>query len=353
MNISIIGAAGGVGRELTISLIEEAVMDKTECLQLIGRKGSKSDQKLYGLKMDLFDSFAEIMPEVDIANTPEEVRGDIIIMVAGEPLHMNPDYNILDRGKLAKKNIELFYTFAESIAKNSPDAIVIIISNPVELGVHVFSKFLSRFQVIGMGAFIDTLRFRREIAEEFNVRRQRVQGFVLGEHGIGFTPIWSSVKVYGVDRESCQNKLEGFYEQAHKHDPSTHWQKLAQCIKNGRIDNVCSMLPRLSPDERAFLSPFISNYTGTHALAGASGAAMRLIRSIKSSNETLSACQFKVEGEFLDIHGVFGVPVIICNKGILCVEPMDDLWENEKVILKKCSENINKKLELWDKGRKN
>ena len=348
MNISIIGAAGGVGRELTISIIEETIMDKNECLQLIGRKGSKSDQKLHGLKMDIFDSFAEIMPEIEISNTPDEVRGDIIIMVAGEPLHLSTEYNIIDRDKLAEKNIDLFYTFAESIANNAPEAIVIIITNPVELGVHIFSKFLPRFQVIGMGAFIETLRFRREIAVEFNVRRQHVQGFVLGEHGLGFTPIWSSVKVYGEDKESCNKKLKSFYERQHKSDPTAHWQKLVHCLMKGKVDDICATLSKFTPDERAFLSPFISNYTETHALAGASGAAMRLIRSIKSSNETLSACQFKVEGEFLDIHGVIGVPVIICNKGILCVEPMDDLWDNEKVLLRKCADNINKKLAKWD-----
>lgn len=349
MNISIIGAAGGVGRELTISIIQEGLLDKNERLQLVGRKGSESGQKLHGLKMDISDSFSEIMPEMDIIDTPDGVSGDIIIMAAGEPLHVSPHYKLADRDRLAEKNVDLFYTFAESVAKNSPGGIVIIITNPVELGVHIFSKYLWRYQVLGMGAFIDTLRFRREIAEEFNVRRQCVQGFVLGEHGIGFTPIWSSVKIYGMDEDYYAKKLESFYNRPQKDDLIGHWRKMIECLDQGKIDDVCAMLPRFTPDERAFLSPFISNYTGTHALAGAAGAAMRLLRSIIASNETLSACQFKVEGEFLDIHSVIGVPVIICNKGVLNVEPLEGIWDTEKSLLKSVAGMVNEKLEKWER----
>ncbi|MGR3178493.1 MAG: malate dehydrogenase [Candidatus Anammoxibacter sp.] len=349
MNISIIGAAGGVGRELTISLIQEGLLDKNERLQLVGRKGSKSDQKLYGLRMDITDSFAEIIPEIDIVNTPENVSGDIIIMVAGEPLHVSSDFKIAHRDQLAERNVDLFYAFAESVAKNSPQAIVIIITNPVELGVHIFSKYISRFQVLGIGAFIDTLRFRREIAVEFNVNRQRVQGFVLGEHGVGMVPLWSTVKIYGLDEDCYKEKLESLYNKKHKDDMSSHWSSLIKKIEEGKIEEICAQLPKFTPDERAFFSPYISNYTGAHVLAGTAGAAMRLIRSIMASNETLSACQIKVEGEFLDINSVIGVPVIICNKGVLGVEPLENLWDTEITALKKAASMINEKLSRWER----
>ncbi len=349
MNISIIGAAGGVGRELTISMIQEGLLDKNERLQLIGRKGSKSEHKLYGLRMDISDSFSEINPYIDITNSPDEIYGDIVVMVAGEPLHLNSDNNLTNRDQLAAKNSDLFYLYAESIAKHKPNAIVIIISNPVELGVHIFSKYIYRYQVLGMGAFIDTLRFRREIAEEFGVRRERVQGFVLGEHGMGFVPVWSSVKVYGEDEEKSRQKLESFYNRPHKANLLKHWEDMSKCLEEGRIDNFCESIHKFTPDERAFLSPFISNYTGAHALAGASGAAIRLIRSMTESHETLSACQVKVEGEFLGINSVIGAPVVVCNKGILSIENIDGLWDNEKTALKNAGDIVNEKLIKWEK----
>lgn len=349
MNVSIIGAAGGVGRELTISIIENELLDKNETLQLVGRKSSGSEQKLHGLLMDISDSFEELLPVVDIVNSPDDVNGDIIIMVAGEPLHVSSNYKLTNRDNLAEKNSELFYSFAESIAKNSPNAIVIIISNPVELGVHIFSKYIHRNQVLGMGAFIDTLRFRREIAEDFNVRRQSVQGFVLGEHGMGFVPVWSSVKIYGLDNDECEKKLKSIYNRVHYKDLLKHWESMSNCLEDGRINDLCSHLKNFTPDERAFFSPFISNYTGAHALAGAAGAAIRLIHSIMSSRETLTACQVKVEGEFLGINGVIGVPVTICNKGIFNIEKLDGMWDREINMLKDVSEKINEKLEKWER----
>ncbi len=349
MNISIIGAAGGVGREITISIIEEGLLDKNERLQLVGHKETKSNQKLHGLWMDISDSFEELLPEIDIVDTPENVQGDIIIVVAGEPLHLSSNYKLTNRDQLAEKNVNLFYSYAESISKNSPNAIVIIISNPVELGVHIFSKYMPRYQVLGMGAFIDTLRFRREIADEFGVRRQNVQGFVLGEHGMGFVPLWSSVKVYGQNEAYCKEKLESMSNKPFWNDLLGHWQKLSECLESNKIEDLCFKLPKFNPDERAFFSPFISNYTGAHALAGAAGAAMRLIQSIVSSRETLTACQVKVEGEFLGINGVLGVPVTICNKGVLNIEPLDDLWDREKALLKEVSGVINEKLNKWER----
>lgn len=349
MNISIIGAAGAVGRELTISIIQERLLDKNDYLQLVGRKGSKSDQRLYGLKMDITDSFAEIIPEIDIVNTPEEVYGDVILLAAGEPLHVGSDFKILDRNQLAEKNIELIYAFAESVSKNSPNAIVIVITNPVELGVHVFCKYFPRYQVIGMGSFIDSLRFRREIAKEFNVNRQRVQGFVLGEHGAGMVPLWSTVKIYGLEKDSYKDKLQSFSYKVHDEVISGHWRDLIKSIEEGKIEDICDRWPLFTPAERAFFSPYISNYTGARVLAGTAGAAMRLMRSIMVSNETLSTCQMKVEGEFLDINSVIGVPVIICNKGVLSVESLDGLWDSEKKALENVANMVNEKLEKWER----
>lgn len=349
MNISIVGAGGGVGRELTISIIQEGLLDKCEHLQLVSRKGSMNSRRLYGIRMDIADSFGEIIPSIDIVDSSEGINGDIVIMAAGEPLQLDGDCKIADRDKLAEKNRDMFYNIAENVAQNSPKAIVIVISNPVELGVHVFCQFLPRHQVLGMGAFVDTLRFRREIAKDFRVSRQRVQGFVLGEHGTGMIPLWSTVKIYGMADDSYKDKLASFYNRAHNTNIAGHWKTLLRDIEDGNIEDICDRWPGLTPDERAFFNPYISNYTGARVLASTAGAAMRLIRSIIASNETLSACQVKVEGEFLDINSVVGVPVIVCNKGMLSVEPLDDLWESEINALKDVADSINGKLERWER----
>jgi malate dehydrogenase len=70
-----------------------------------------------------------------------------------------------DRAALAAANLEVFRTYAEALARHgSGREVVIVVTNPVELGVAVMAEVLGRHRVIGMGAWLDTLRFRREIA---------------------------------------------------------------------------------------------------------------------------------------------------------------------------------------------
>ncbi len=74
-------------------------------------------------------------------------------------------------------------------------------SNPVELGVQIFASRLGRRWVLGAGSWSDTQRFRREIALEFGVRRTHVQAFTVGQHGDHLVPVWSKIRVRGVEQE--------------------------------------------------------------------------------------------------------------------------------------------------------
>jgi malate dehydrogenase len=76
----------------------------------------------------------------------------------------------------------------------------VIVSNPVELAVKVFSEKLGRERVIGMGAEQDSLRFARAIAHDLYISRQYVMAAVLGEHGQAMVPVWSSVQLKSTDQ---------------------------------------------------------------------------------------------------------------------------------------------------------
>lgn len=345
MNISVIGASGNIGREIAIAVIREKILEKSENIQLVGRKNSQSEKALIGLRIDIADSYAEIMPNIEIVNTPEHVKGDIIIMVGGASLSKNKSAN---RDDLAKLNSEIFHSYAEHVKKNCGNAIVIVITNPVELGVHVFCNYLPRNQVLGMGAYLDTLRFQNQIAYEFRVKRSSVHGLVLGEHGTGIVPIWSSVKIYGLEDSYSKKRIDEFVKKRHKQNLQRHLERICELIGKGQIEKFYESFYRFGPDSRVFLSPLISNFTGAKTIAGAAGATMRLLRTIISSNIDLAACQVKLEGEFLDIHGVIGAPVFVCNNGVFKVEKLNNLWESEKEELLMASEKINEKIRKWE-----
>ncbi len=345
MNISVIGASGNIGREIAISIIRERILEKNETLQLVGRKDPRSEKALLGLRIDIADSYSEIMPEIELVNSPEDIRGDIVIVVGGASLSKSGSTN---RDDLAKLNGKIFHSYAEHVAKNRKDAIVIIITNPVELGVHVFSKYLPRHQVIGMGAYLDTLRFQNQIAHDFKAKRNSVHGLVLGEHGTGLVPIWSSVKIYGLDEAYSSKKIEEFIKKRHKHNRKAHLERICELIDQGQIEKFYDSYYKFGPDSRVFLGPLISNFTGAKTIAGATGATMRLVRTINSSNIDLAACQVKLEGEFLGIHGVIGAPVFICNNGVFKVDQLDNIWDSEKQELLEVSEKVNEKIARWD-----
>jgi len=344
MDISIIGASGNIGREIALGVIRGKILGKSENLQLVGRKSPQSEKAMLGLSIDIADAYAETMPSIEIVTTPEEVRGDVIIIVGGVSLSSNKSTN---RDDLAKQNSEIFRSYAEQIAKNSKNAIVIIITNPVELGVHVFCEYLPRNQVLGMGAYLDTLRFQNQIAYEFNVKRGSVHGLVLGEHGTGIVPIWSSVKIYGLKEDYSKKRIAALVMKRHKDNLQRHLSRICDLIGEGQIEKFYKSFYKFGPDSRVFLGPLISNFTGAKTIAGAAGATMRLLRTIASSNIDLVACQVKLEGEFLGIHGVIGAPVFVCNNGIFKVENMKNLWESEKKELIAVSETINEKIDRW------
>ena len=345
MNISVIGASGNIGREIAISIIREKILEKTGNIQFVCRKDPVSERSLMGLSIDIADSYADNMPSIQVVNSPTDVNGDIVIMAGGASLSKNKSTN---RDDLAKLNATIFYSYAEHVAKNCKNAIVIIITNPVELGVHVFCKYLPRNQVIGMGAYLDTLRFQNQIAHEFNVKRNSVHGLVLGEHGTGIVPIWSSVKIYGLKDIYSRKRIDEFIKKRHKHNLQAHLERICELIGQGKIEKFYESFYRFGPDSRVFLGPLISNFTGAKTIAGATGATMRLLRTIISSNIDLAACQVKLEGELLGIHGVIGAPVFICNNGVFKVEQLSNLWESEKKELIAVSEKINEKIKVWE-----
>src|SRR6188472_1589205 len=115
MDISIIGAAGSVGRQIAIGLIREGLISRNSRLQLVGHRGGLSEQSLPGIATDLTDAFAEDLPEIDLAYGPNEVLGDIIILAAGDAVGRG---DMRSRADLAKNNQPLVESYARAIARN-------------------------------------------------------------------------------------------------------------------------------------------------------------------------------------------------------------------------------------------
>ncbi len=149
MNMSIVGAAGEVGRSLVTHLLRGGLMTTNDQLQLVGHGVEGIERTVLAERVDLLDAFDEMAPRIEVAATPEEVAGDVVVVAAGA----TGSKQTRTRRELAAKNRPVFEAFAESVARSGAGhGGVVIVTNPVELGVEIFSRHLDRHRVLGMGA---------------------------------------------------------------------------------------------------------------------------------------------------------------------------------------------------------
>jgi L-lactate dehydrogenase len=176
---------------------------------------AKSD-KLRGEMLDLQHA-AAFLPRTKIhASVDSSITAgsDLCIITAGA--RQIPGESRLN---LLQRNVSLFKNIIPPLAKYSPDAILLIVSNPVDVLTYVAWK-LSGFpanRVIGSGTNLDSSRFRFLIADHLDVNAQDVQAYIVGEHGDSSVALWSSISVGGVPVLSFLDRNQIPYEQETLH----------------------------------------------------------------------------------------------------------------------------------------
>jgi malate dehydrogenase len=339
MNVSIVGAGGDIGREVAIMLIQDRIIARDALLQLVGRPDGRSGTLLYGFVSDLLDAYSENSPRLEVVLEPGAIRGDIIIFCAGRTVSTDPR-KPGDRNALAASNVPVFEMYAHAIAQVAKgEEIIIVVSNPVELAVHIFSKFIDPTKIIGMGAFLDTIRFRREVAADLGVPRQMVRGLVIGQHGPGMVPLWSSVGAFGMDNEAGWERLRQCRDR-NRVAPREAIGMVKDLLVAGKVREAIAKVREMPADLRVLVCPYVTHMTGAKTRVGTAGIVLRLIETITTGNQVLTACQTKVCGEFLGVNSVIGVPVLVNNQGIIQIHPLD-IWDEEEEAFKRSAEMIN------------
>lgn len=196
--ITVVGV-GNVGMACAQTILTQDLTDELALVDIL-------PDKLRGEMLDLqhaaaFLPRAKIVAHTDYAITAES---DICIVTAGARQREGES-----RLTLVERNVSFFKQIIPQLAKYSPNAILLIISNPVDALTYV-SRRLSGFptnRVIGSGTNLDSSRFRWILADRLEVNAQNVHGYIVGEHGDSSVPLWSSVNVAGVPLlQLLQNK---------------------------------------------------------------------------------------------------------------------------------------------------
>jgi L-lactate dehydrogenase len=193
MKISIFGV-GHVGSTLAYTLM---LKDLANELVLIDRWPEKADSDAQDLTHAL--TFTDHIIPITAGDVNDSRGSDIIIITASVP--WRPEFS--SRFDLAPGNLSLFRETIPQIAKNSPNAILIVLTNPLDVMTY-FAIKTSGFpssRVLGVGTLIDSARFRKMLSEKYFIHPDDIRTYILGEHGGTQFPAISAAYIGGVKIE--------------------------------------------------------------------------------------------------------------------------------------------------------
>ena len=322
MDVAVIGASGSVGRAVCMQLLATGVVSSGERLQLVGRRGGPSEVGIFGQRIDLLDAFASRGARIETVLDGEAINADIVIMVAGATPPDAPT-TIADRHTLAKANLPIFEYYAEMLDRYGPkDELVIVQSNPVELAVAVFADRLGRHRVVGAGAYNDSLRFRRELADGLS-RGERnaplVSAYILGEHGVHAVPIWSSAKAAGVLPGQWEDHVAAVRQPVSLEDlpgvvASTR-MRLAELLVDKRPTEAEELVAACPPDVRALVKPWFAHWAGRTSTATAHSV-VDVVERLEAGHRLVLPMQVVAHAdEWPGVDTVMGLPVDIDATG--------------------------------------
>ena len=248
-------------------------------------------------------------------------NSDLVIITAGLPRKPG-----MSRDDLLTTNAKIMKSVAEGVRDNAPDAVVIIISNPLDAMVTLFKKVTGfpANRVLGQAGVLDSSRFSSFIAWELDVSVKDVNAMVLGGHGDTMVPIVRYANVNGIP---VMELLENKYKDKNK----------AQEVMNKMVERTKMAggeVVKLLKTGSAFYSPASSAIAMAEAI-------------LRDEKRVLPACAF-LNGEF-GVKGYYvGVPAVLGSNGVEKVIDFD-LNEEEKTAFDKSVNAVKNLIESMEK----
>jgi malate dehydrogenase len=290
-------------------------------------------------------------PELDVALSPDDIVADLWIVACGTTPGETASRG--DRAALAAVNAPIFRMYADALAKKGQGhEIVVVVSNPVELATLIFARAVGRDRVIGIGAYQDSLRFRREIAADLGVRRQRVSGFMIGEHGDSQVPVWSSVRVFGMEQTELADAVARLRGGTETDDfvaaSRAETARLLNMVESGHVAEAFAEADRLSPDIRVIVRPLITHYSGAKTVRATANATVDLVERLLVGDDVFLAGQVLLEkNEFHGLPAVpFGVPIIASASGVRRVVELP-LTPDEEARVQAIARGTEERVKTW------
>ncbi len=335
--IALLGAGADVGRVIALSIAQSGLLQSGAELFLIGRWGGKSAFVVRGLEEDLSEAFQDQGLTFQSSCDLSDAYGDAVIIVASspDPAHFR---KIFHRERLAKENAQIFRSLARSLAfQQSRIGSVIVVTNPNELGVWLFSQTFPQCPVVGIGSLVDSYRFRLEIARQLRVPPSAVQAWVGGEHGPLPVFFWSLVRLFGQPLSDTERESLGCPDmQTFSRLRSQALETVSRILAEEGLDPAYRALFSYPADVRSAVKSYLTHTSGAKTGAVAGQAVTALLRALRCDTEQILPVQ--VSSTF----GSVGVPARISAKGVYPSPEL--LTEEERRLLKEVGERVGEKI---------
>jgi len=303
MKITVIGA-GNVGATAAQRIAEKELANEVVLVDIVeGVPQGKGLDMYESAPVEGFDTI------VTGTNSYDATTGsDIVVITAGIPRKPG-----MSRDDLLNTNAGIIKSVTEQVCAKSPNAILIVVSNPLDVMVYVAQKVsgFPRERVIGMAGVLDTARYRSFIAMELGVSVEDITALILGGHGDSMVPLPRYTSVAGIP--------------------------LTELMSQGKIDAIVKRAQNGGIEIVNFLK------TGS-AFYAPSSAAVQMVEAIVKDKKRILPCAVMLKGEYGIKDTVVGVPVKLGRKGMEQLIEIK-LTADESAALKKSASDVKENMD--------
>lgn len=275
--VSIIGA-GFVGSATTLAVAESGLASHIVLVDI-------NKVKAEGEALDIAHGAAFLKATEIIAGDYKDTRdSDVVIITAG--VGQKDGETRLD---LINKNLAIFKTMIPQIVRYSPNAILLVVSNPVDILTYITYK-LSGFpssRVIGSGTVLDTSRLQYNLSKIFDIDPRSIHGYIIGEHGDSEFPVWSALSIGPLSIEEYARRENVELEELKKSVTDSVKNSAYEIIKKKGYTNyaigisVRRIVEAILRDERTILTistynPIDDIYYSVPNIVGRNGQIMKV-----------------------------------------------------------------------------
>lgn len=307
MKVTVVGA-GNVGATCADVLAYREVANEIVLLDIKeGLAEGKSLDIWQKAPIDLYDS-RTIGATNDYAKS---AGSDVVVITSGLPRKPG-----MSRDDLIGTNAGIVKSVTENIIRHSPGAIIIVVSNPLDVmtyQAHITSR-LPRTKLMGMAGILDTARYRAFLAEALNVSPKDIQAMLLGGHGDTMVPLPRYTTVAGIPVTELIDK-----------------DKLNAILERTKVGG--GELVKLM---------------GTSAWYAPGSAAAQMVEAIVKNQRRVFPVCVKLDGEYGIKDCYLGVPVVLGKNGVEKIIELD-LNKDEKALLESSRKAVREVMDVLEK----